>query len=39
MTRDDAERAKLRALVEGSELRPIAADGAESVELESPQQT
>jgi hypothetical protein len=39
MRLDEDERAKLRALVEGSELRPIRADEAESVESESSQQT
>jgi hypothetical protein len=30
MRRDEAERAKLRALIEGVELRPIEADEAET---------
>jgi hypothetical protein len=37
--RDDAERAKLRALVEDREFRPRGADEAESVESRSQRQT
>jgi hypothetical protein len=29
MRRDEAERSRLRALIEGVELRPIGADGAD----------
>jgi hypothetical protein len=39
MRRDDTERAKLKALVEGSEFRPIEADEAKTTEPEHSRRT
>jgi hypothetical protein len=39
MGRDEDERSKLRALVEGVEFRPIEADESESAETRGPVRT